>query len=319
MGNFQMLKNFNHETSLGLTGFSYLLNEFKREGREPVLYWYPSAYKDFTPIFCDMEAHMRNTKMFRYPQDYSFMHKYNYLSREYPELQPPDLYIFTDYSLLNNEKFYIFSDNIIEANDDVKLLDHPLKNRVLIIDMIEKLPKLEVKDFPEALVNSKVDYEKIGSVFYIRVIPGEIKDSKVILSYKHYHVLYVVVENAWFLANILLKFNAKVDYILRKNYGGENGGGKIYGNYLSKFFYDLGTKVFICDHKEPYYGNPSFSTPLDLKVHDYVNSLKVSDEAKRVRVIRKRDLWLSETCNLWFEHKLMNWNYIEYEPLDFNN
>jgi hypothetical protein len=181
--------------------------------REPNICWYPSAGNDFRDLL--------------------------YLSRAYaahdpaigPEVDPPDLFVHTDYYPWDRSSF----------------LDHPVVHidtrTVIRVKTIEEVAGFPLPRHPD-LVHFPEPNAASGRVLYLRLSVhsdrfGALADA---------HVLYAFVENAAFCAEVLIPQGARLSHLVHVRYGGGcGGGGSAGGAWLSGVIGRLGIRTLITD------------------------------------------------------------------------
>lgn len=189
--------------------FSRFLAGFERE---PNICWYPSAGHDFRDLL--------------------------YLSRSYaehdpatwPEADPPDLFMHTDYYPYERSDF----------------LDHPVVHidtrTVIRVEKIEEVARLPLPRHPE-LIHFPEPNRASGRVIYLRLGVHSDRLGKV----PDAHVLYAFVENTAFCAEVMIPRGATLSHLIHIRYGGGFGGSSAGGAWLSGVIGRLGCRTLITD------------------------------------------------------------------------
>ena len=181
---------------------------------EPRIAWYPSAGEDFRAL------------VYLHPGFAQFH------PSTAPELQSPDLFLYTDYSYYPRQNSTIFENGIIYSDDRTRVF----------IESVEELPKLNLP-LHDSIVNSPNGGSATDRAFFLRI---KIESNR--FGSITYPVLYAFAENETFFCKKLIPNKARISHIIQVRYGGGcGGGGKASGAWLLNVLNKLNCEVFITD------------------------------------------------------------------------
>lgn len=203
----QLLINLNGNKTGQLKKF---LDDFKGE---PRIAWYPSAGEDFRAL------------LYLHP-NFSRLHP---PARQEP--QPPDLFLFTDYSPWGGVSF---------SNNETIYSDRKTK---VFVESVEELPRLNLP-----LHDGIVCFPGHRS-FTDRAVFLKIKIESDRLGIFTYPLLYAFAENEAFYCEKLIPNKATITHIIHVRYGGGlGGGGRASGAWLLNVLEKLNCELFITDN-----------------------------------------------------------------------